>query len=123
MAKTAAAKNARQNRTGGVPADVLHESASPQSDLILGDVGAAGGDIDVFVVSADDLSPDTNNEVVVASLDGIAITIVATEDVADSGVSNDHVTATGIDVAGLEYVSFSSGLKVFYEPDAVRVRR
>jgi hypothetical protein len=92
-------------------------------DLILRDGEIPADGIDVFVVTTDDLSPDANNEVVVASLDGVPITILATEDIADSGIAGVHVTATGIDVDGLEYVSFSSGLKVFYEPDAVRVRR
>ena len=91
--------------------------------LILDDVALPPDDADVFVLSSEDLAPDTNNEVVVSALDGVSLTILAEEDIAHSGIAGDHVTATGIDVAGLEYVSFSSGLTVYYQPDAVKVRR
>lgn len=103
--------------------EVLSPSAEVTDDLILDDVALPPDDADVFVLSSEDLAPDTNNEVVVSALDGVSITILAGEDIAHSGIAGDHVTATGIDVAGLEYVSFSSGLTVYYQPDAVKVRR
>jgi hypothetical protein len=106
--------------------DVLAPSVAdigPPDALIIGDVALPPDDADVFVLSSEDLAPDTNNEVVVSALDGMSITLMADEDIARSGVAGDHVTAAGIDVAGLEYVSFTSGLTVYYQPDAVKVRR
>lgn len=109
---------------GAGAADAPGVAAAPLPDvLILDDVEVPPDDPDVFVVSAEDLAPDANNEVVVAALEGMAITILSDDEIAHSGVASDHVTATGIDVAGLEYVSFSSGLTVYYQPDAVKVRR
>ena len=118
--------NTGVNATDEQAIEVLSPSAAAAvvpDDLILDDVALPPDDADVFVLSSEDLAPDTNNEVVVSALDGVSITILAEEDIARSGIAGDHVTATGIDVAGLEYVSFSSGLTVYYQPDAVKVRR
>lgn len=91
--------------------------------VIIEDGDFAPDDLDIIVLSSDDLSPDANNEVVVSAMEGLSITIVADDAVAEQGVSAEHTTITGIDVEGLEYISFSSGLKIYYDRDSVRVKK
>jgi hypothetical protein len=116
---------AKKSRKTGGQTDRVRESAPAEvpTALIIEDSGADGDDLDVIVLSADDLLPDANNEVVVSGVEGLSVTILAEESVADEGVSAEHTTVTGIDVAGLEYVSFSSGLKVYYDRDSVKVKK
>jgi hypothetical protein len=114
-----------------VPEQPKHDAASPpdptsegeSADVIIADGGGVSDAFDVMVLSSDDLSPDANNEVVVSGVEGLSITILADEDVSEQGVSAEHTTLTGIDVEGLEFVSFSSGLKVYYDRASVKVKK
>jgi hypothetical protein len=110
-----------KDQQGGGTADPVADELAVA--LIVDDAAIGGDDLDVIVLSVDDLSPDANNEVVVSGVEGLSITILAEQAVADEGISAAHTTVTGIDVVGLEYVSFSSGLKVFYDRDSVQVKK
>lgn len=83
---------------------------------------------DLVVLSLDDLLPDPQGEIVILddAADGVAIA-TGGRPIAQQGVAEPHVTATGIDVAGLAYCTFSDGLTLYYpstfrvivEPDSV----
>lgn len=83
---------------------------------------------DLVVLSLDDLLPDPQGEIVVLddAADGVAIA-TGGRPITEQGVSEPHVTATGVEVGGLAYCTFSDGLTLYYpstmrvivEPDAV----
>lgn len=111
----------KPNENAGIPPD--GEPDDLPVDVVIADADEAFDDLDVMVLSSDDLSPDANNEVVVSGVEGLSITIMAEDNVSEQGVSAEHTTVTGIDVEGLEFVSFSSGLKVYYDSDSVKVKK
>lgn len=74
---------------------------------------------DAMVLSLDDLFPDENGEVVISTEDGLPINLIASLPVDQSGVAETHVTAAGIDVSGLNFHTFESGLTVYFEADSL----
>lgn len=66
------------------------------------------------VLTFDDLLPDANGEVVIFAGDGFAVQVVGEDNVASHGVADQHVTASGVDVTGLSYYTFESGLTIYY---------
>lgn len=111
----------KPDQNAATPPDVA--SDGEPVDVVIAEPSAVADDLDVMVLSSDDLSPDANNEVVVSGVEGLSITILAEDNVSEQGVSAEHTTVTGIDVEGLEFVSFSSGLKVYYDRDSVKVKK
>jgi hypothetical protein len=73
-------------------------------------------EVDKLVLAIEDLLPDTQGEVVLFA-DALPVDLIAHDVVAAQGVAAPHVTASGIDVTGLNYLSFMSGLTVYYSPD------
>jgi hypothetical protein len=67
-----------------------------------------------------DLLPDTAGEVVVSAGDGVALRLKSELPLRDSGVCEEHVTVTGVDVTGLYYYSFVGGVTV-YSPEDIEV--
>jgi hypothetical protein len=83
--------------------------------------GAGAGDQPVVTLSLHDLLPDANGEIVIVGADnGLQLSIVSDERVCDSGIADHHLTATGVDVAGLSYYAFEGGMKL-YAPTEVAV--
>jgi hypothetical protein len=74
---------------------------------------------DAMILSLDDLFPDENGEVVIVTEDGLPINLIASLPLDQSGVAETHVTAAGIDVSGLNYHTFESGLTVYFEADSL----
>ncbi len=71
-----------------------------------------GGEI---VLTLSDLISDDNNEVVIVGDSGLdALKLVTDTPVAGSGIADSHVTAAGQDVTGYHYVSFDTGLTLYY---------
>lgn len=66
------------------------------------------------VLTFDDLLPDANGEVVIFAGDGFAVQVVGGDNVASHGIADQHVTASGVDVTGLSYYTFESGLTIYY---------
>jgi len=68
-----------------------------------------------ITLSVGDLLPDANGEVVImGGVEAAQINLLTDQNVADSGVAQSHVTLDGVDVHGLSFFEFESGLKLFY---------
>ena len=76
-------------------------------------------DLEPMVLTMDDLFPDANGEVVITTEDGLPISLVSESEPTDKGIIDSHVTAAGIDVSGLEFCTFESGLTVYFESDSM----
>lgn len=78
---------------------------------------AQGGD-GLIALSIADLLPDAHGEVVFLNDAGVsAINILGAQPVIGSGISDHHTTAQGIDVTGMAYSTFETGLTVYYPSD------
>ncbi len=92
------------------------------ADLIdaVPDVPVAGLD-DISVAAAieplslglSDLLPDAAGEVVLMGGDEVPLSIHAAEAVTAEGIADAHVTAGGVDVTGLHFYSFESGITLY----------
>ncbi|MGH6944100.1 MAG: hypothetical protein ACREH6_07760 [Geminicoccaceae bacterium] len=75
--------------------------------------------IDHLVLALDQVIADGNDEVVFVNDAGLAHVAVSTDvDVVAQGTAIEHVTADGQDVSGFAFVTFASGMTLFY-PDGV----
>lgn len=73
----------------------------------------AGGEDDVVVLDLADLLPDESGDVVLFAGDELPVNINAQEAVAAQGVADGHVTATGVDVTGLNFYAFENGVTIY----------
>lgn len=94
----------------GVPESSLAPNAAPAS---------VEPEPEPIVLQFEDLLPDADGRVVLFAEDDMAVNIVTTERIADSGIVEDHVTADGLDVSGLHYYSFENGVTVYSLSDLV----
>jgi hypothetical protein len=76
---------------------------------------------DALVLDLEDLLPDVEGEVVLLAEGGVPLSVVAHEPVTGSGIVEQHVTASGVDVEGLYYYSFESGVTLYSDTDIVIV--
>jgi hypothetical protein len=89
----------------------------------LENVDAVDGRIDGAVdsritLSLGDLLPDANGEIVIVSDgDSLHLSILTDLRVCEFGVSGEHLTADGVDVAGLCFFAFEGGTKLYYPAD------
>ncbi len=67
-----------------------------------------------------DLLPDPAGEVVVSAGAGVALRLKSDTPLRERGVSEGHVTASGVDVTGLFFYSFEGGVTV-YSPEDIEV--
>ncbi len=67
-----------------------------------------------------DLLPDASGEVVLFA-DDLPVNIVTDQPVTEVGIAEAHVTAAGVDVTGLHFYSFESGLTVYSPTDLLIV--
>ena len=65
-------------------------------------------------VAIEDLLPDALGEVVLSAAEGMTIALSARQPMVETGVADSHVTASGLDVSGFGYYSFSGGLTVYF---------
>ncbi len=71
-----------------------------------------------ITLSFEDLLPDANGEIVIVSHgDHPQLSIVTDQRVCDAGIAVSHVTADGVDVAGLAYFTFEGGTRLYYSQD------
>jgi hypothetical protein len=62
--------------------------------------------------------PDANNEIViVGDGDSLHLSILTDMRICDSGVAGEHLTADGVDVAGLCFFAFEDGMRLYYSAD------
>ncbi len=72
---------------------------------------------EAVVLSLSDLVPDAQGEVVLFNDADAPVMIAADRPVIASGMAEPHVTAAGIDVTGMHYSSFDTGVTVYHDPD------
>ena len=64
-----------------------------------------------------ELLPDSNGEIVIVNGgDDPQLQIVTELKLLESGVAHDHLTESGLQVAGFNYWVFEDGTKLFYSP-------
>ena len=68
-------------------------------------------------LTLDDLLPDDAGEVVLLAGDDLPINLLTGEMLAETGIAPEHVTAGGVEVTGLHYYSFESGLTIYSPVD------
>lgn len=103
---------------GSGPLQGTQESAATASLPDMGDVMAPKIADTAITLAFDDLLPDVNGEIVVMGTGpGTQLSIVTDQRVCAEGVAGSHVTADGLDVAGLAYFAFEGGTKLYYSSD------
>ncbi|MGH6946794.1 MAG: hypothetical protein ACREDZ_05655 [Kiloniellales bacterium] len=90
-------------------------------ELVPSDLDAAAVD-DSLVLELTDLLPDAAGEVVLFFGDGLPINLRTDEAITGTGIADSHVTATGVDVTGLHFYSFESGITVYSLSDVLIVQ-
>lgn len=78
----------------------------------------ADGSDNLLVLRMDELLPDSGGEVVILDTAGEGLAIVTQDLVSGQGVSDTHVTASGLDVHGYAFTTFDSGITIFYPSEA-----
>ena len=68
-----------------------------------------------------DLLPDDSGEVVLFADDALPVNILTDEPITSEGISEAHVTATGVDVTGLHFYSFEGGVTLYSPSDLLIV--
>ncbi len=68
-----------------------------------------------------DLLPDASGEVVLFAAEDLPVNIVTDQPVTEVGIAEAHVTDAGVDVTGLHFYSFESGLTVYSPTDVLIV--
>jgi hypothetical protein len=72
----------------------------------------------LVALSLADLVPDAEGEVVFFDESGVTeMAVIADGRLLDQGISDSHVTVGGIDVAGMAFYSFDSGMTLYLPPD------
>lgn len=75
--------------------------------------------IEPLSLGLNDLLPDEAGEVVLMGGDEVPLSIHAAEAVTAEGIADAHVTASGVDVTGLHFYSFESGITLYSSTDLV----
>lgn len=93
------------------------EAASPPArDEVDADAGWPGEAAGPAVLALSDLISDANGEVVLFNDSGLrSLAVSADAAVVDRGETSRHVTATGEDVTGFNYLAFDNGLTLYYQ--------
>ncbi len=73
------------------------------------------------LLELEDLLPDASGEVVLFAGEELPVNIVTDEPLADAGIAEAHVTAAGVDVTGLHFYSFESGITLYSLTDLLIV--
>ncbi len=76
---------------------------------------------DTLVLDLEDLLPDVEGEVVLFAEDGVPLGLVTHQPMTGSGIVDQHVTASGVDVEGLYYYSFEGGVTLYSDTDIIIV--
>ncbi len=69
------------------------------------------------VLELEDLLPDASGEVVLFAGEELPVNIVTGEPLTGAGIAEAHVTAAGVDVTGLHFYSFESGITLYSPTD------
>ena len=89
--------------------------------LVIVEPGAASPsddpESDSVVLELGDLLPDSSGEVVLFMGEDVSVNLLTRETITGFGIADPHVTATGLDVTGLHFYSFESGLTIYSAND------
>jgi len=91
--------------------------AEPDDVLALG--APEAGAIEPLSLELNDLLPDQAGEVVLLGAAEVPLSIHAAEAITTEGIADVHVTAGGVDVTGLHFYSFESGITLYSPTDLV----
>ncbi len=73
------------------------------------------------LLELEDLLPDAFGEVVLFAGEELPVNIVTDEPLTGAGIAEAHVTAAGVDVTGLHFYSFESGITLYSPTDLLIV--
>lgn len=76
---------------------------------------------ETVLLELEDLLPDASGEVVLFAGEELPVNIVTDEPLTDAGIAEAHVTAAGVDVTGLHFYSFESGITLYSPTDLLIV--
>ena len=68
-------------------------------------------------LTLEELLPDDAGEVVLIADEDVPIDLLSRENMTEAGIAPEHVTLGGMEVTGLHYYSFESGLTVYSPVD------
>ncbi len=112
---------------GGAGVEVLILDSVELENPAVGEPGAgepgAGepGAGETVLLELADLLPDASGEIVLFAGDDLPVNIMTDQPVTEVGIAEAHVNATGVDVTGLHFYSFESGLTVYSPTDVLIV--
>ncbi|MFD2207739.1 hypothetical protein [Kiloniella antarctica] len=78
-----------------------------------------GHENELVALHLDDLLPDESGAVVLFAGEGNQVYLETLEMVISSGISTTHITASGVDVTGLNVYNFASGLTLYSESEVI----
>ena len=101
----------------GAPA----ENAGVGAEVLILDSGGLENPAvgETILLELADLLPDASGEVVLFAADDLPVNIVTDQPITEVGIAEAHVTAAGVDVTGLHFYSFESGLTVYSPTDVL----
>jgi len=100
------------------PAALGSGLVADEAEVLMLDFGAAAGaHEESLVLTMEDLLPDDAGEVVLLADGDLPVNFLAGEGVTATGIAPEHVTAGGLDVTGLHYYSFESGITLYGPAD------
>lgn len=87
--------------------------AGPEVLVVAPSDGVASPALETLSLALGDLLPDAAGEVVLMGGDDVPLSIHAAEAVTAEGIADAHITAGGLDVTGLHFYSFESGITLY----------
>ncbi len=100
--------------------EVSQAAAVGGAEIFILDPGTALIEAAVLL-ELEDLLPDASGEVVLFAGEELPVNIVTGEPLTGAGIAEAHVTAAGVDVTGLHFYSFESGLTLYSPTDLLIV--
>ncbi len=76
---------------------------------------------ETVLLELEDLLPDASGEVVLFAGEELPVNIGTDEPLTEAGIAEAHVTAAGVDVTGLYFYSFESGITLYSPTDLLIV--
>ncbi len=76
---------------------------------------------ETVLLELEDLLPDASGEIVLFAGEELPVNIVTDEPLTDAGIAEAHVTAAGVNVTGLHFYSFESGITLYSPTDLLIV--
>ena len=104
--------SAGHEAAGGLGAEVLILDSPSDAAPLVGET---------VLLDLADLLPDDSGEVVLFADDALPVNILTDEPVTSEGIAEAHVTAAGVDVTGLHFYSFESGITLYSPSDLLIV--